>query len=192
MEKINNTQWDIAEAISIKSKDKLVQEVVYDELVRKRTKQLNAIRDGLAYIGLLPWLQEATTIAGINIQIRQRDSPKKFLEKCFMKILAESEMDDLQRISMRWLIEYVTEASSERTEDLLVFITAKRTIPPWNLEKPIILKFLADDETKMLPEATTCFYILSIPVVHTSKMLFFKYMDMALRFESNGFAAEGD
>ena len=55
----------------IKSKDKLVQEVIYDDLVRKRTKQLHAIREGLAYIGLLPWLQEATTIAGIIIQIHQ-------------------------------------------------------------------------------------------------------------------------
>ena len=95
MEKINNTQWDIAEAISIKSKDKLVQEVIYDELVLKRTEQLNTIRDGLAYIGLLPWLQKATTIAGIIIQIHQRDSPKKFLEKCLTKILAESEMNDV-------------------------------------------------------------------------------------------------
>ena len=101
-------------------------------------------------------------------------------------------MNDLQCISMRWLVEYVTEASSERIEDLLVFITAKRTISPWDLEKPTIVKLLADDETKMLPDATTCFYILSIPVVHTSKMPFFKYMDMALRFESNGFASEGD
>lgn len=69
MEKVSNTQCDIAEAIAIKSKDKLVQEVIYDELVRKRSEQLNAFRDGLAYIGLLPWLQEATTIAGIIIQI---------------------------------------------------------------------------------------------------------------------------
>ena len=90
-----------------------------------------------------------------------------------MEILAESEMDDLHRISMRWLIEYVTEASSERTEDLLVFITAKRTICPWGLKKPIIVKFLVDDETKMLPGVTTCFYILLIPLVHTSKMSFF-------------------
>ena len=97
-----------------------------------------------------------------------------------MKILTESEIDDLQRISMRWLVEYVKEASPERTEDLLVFITAKRTIPPWGLEKLIIVKFLADDETKTLPEGTTCFYILTIPVVHTSKMSLFKYMDMAL------------
>ena len=40
-EKINNTQWDIAEDISIKSRDKLVQEVIYDELVRKRTEWMD-------------------------------------------------------------------------------------------------------------------------------------------------------
>ena len=41
MEKINNTQWDIAEDISIKNRDKLVQEVIYDELVRKRTEWMD-------------------------------------------------------------------------------------------------------------------------------------------------------
>ena len=87
-------------------------------------------------------------------------SAKNFFEKYFVKILAESEMKSLQRISMRWLIEYVAEVSSERKEDLLVFITAKCTIPPRDLEKPLIMKFLAEDKTDMLPEATTCFYIL--------------------------------
>ena len=64
---------------------------------------------------------------------------------------------------MRWLVEYVTEASSEHIGDLLVFITAKRTIPPWGLEKPIIVKFLADNKIKMLPEATTCFFYIADP-----------------------------
>ena len=32
-----------------------------------------------------------------------------------MKILAESEIDDLQRMSMRWLVKYVKEASPERS-----------------------------------------------------------------------------
>ena len=58
---------------------------------------------------------------------------------------------------MQWLVEYIAEASSERIEHLLVFITAKRNIPPWGSEEPLIMKFLANDETKVLPEATTCF-----------------------------------
>lgn len=59
-------------------------------------------------------------------------------------------MKSLQCRSMRWLIEYVAEASSERKEDLLVFIAAKCTIPPRDLEKPLIMKFPAEDKTKML------------------------------------------
>ena len=101
-------------------------------------------------------------------------------------------MKSLQRISMRWLIEYVAEALSERKEELLVFITVKCTIPPRDLEKPLIMKFLAEDKTKMLPEATTCFYILQTTVVHTLDMSFSKYMEMAVQLESNGFFAEGD
>ena len=55
METINSTQWNIVEAVSIKNKDTLVQEVIYDELVRKRTEELNVIRDGLTLVGLLSW-----------------------------------------------------------------------------------------------------------------------------------------
>ena len=61
---------------------------------------------------------------------------------------------------MRWLIEYVAEASSERKEDLLVFIAAKCTIPPRDLEKPLIMKFPSDLQNQDAAEATTCFYIL--------------------------------
>ena len=110
-----------------------------------------------------------------------------------MKILAESEMDNLQHISMRWLVNMLQRhhQNAQSTCWFSLITAAKRAIPPWGLEKSIIVKFLADDETKMLPEATTCFYILSIPVFHTSEMSFFKYIDMAIRFESNGFDAAG-
>ena len=55
METINSTQWNVVEAVSIKNKDTLVQEIIYDELVRKRTEELNVIRDGLTLLGLLSW-----------------------------------------------------------------------------------------------------------------------------------------
>ena len=55
MKTINSTQWNVVEAVSIENKDTLVQEVIYDELVRKRTEELNVIRDGLTLVGLLSW-----------------------------------------------------------------------------------------------------------------------------------------
>lgn len=55
METINSMQWNVVEAVSIENKDTLVQEVSYDELVRKRTEELNVIRDGLTLVGLLSW-----------------------------------------------------------------------------------------------------------------------------------------
>ena len=82
MKKVNSTLWNIVEVLSIKNKGKLVQEIIYDELVRKITEQLNAIRDVLALIGLLPRLQETIETAGNIVEIHQRDSPKIFFEKC--------------------------------------------------------------------------------------------------------------
>ena len=70
------------------------------------------------------------------------------------------------------------------------FSTASPKLPLWRLEKDIVVKFLPDNEQKLMPEATTCFNILCIPVVHESKTTFYKYMDITLDCESSGFSAE--
>ena len=43
-----------------------------------------------------------------------------------------------------------------------------------------------------MPESNDCFNIFSIPVVHTSKEKFNRYIDIALECESDGFAADED
>lgn len=53
-------------------------------------------------------------------------------------------------------------------------------IPPMGLDQPLQVKYLQDDDNKVLPEAQSCFHILYIPVVHTTKDSFFKIMHQAI------------
>jgi hypothetical protein len=50
------------------------------------------------------------------------------------------------------------------------------------------LEYLPDDDTKVLPEAQTCFGILQLQVVHTKKEDFFDMVNKAIDFGSKGFA----
>ena len=56
------------------------------------------------------------------------------------------------------------------------------------MENGIILKYLEDDDEKMLPESMACFNILYLPTVHLNQISFNKYFNQALEFEASGFS----
>ena len=57
------------------------------------------------------------------------------------------------------------------------------------MEKSIILKYLEDDDEKMLPESMACFSIFYLLTVHSIQISFNKYFNQALEFEASGFSA---
>ena len=80
------------------------------------------------------------------------------------------------------------EADSTKLSNILQFVTGFTRIPPWKMEKGIILKYLEDDDEKMLPESMACFNILYLPTVHSNQISFNKYFNQALEFEASGFS----
>ena len=56
------------------------------------------------------------------------------------------------------------------------------------MEKGIILKYLEDDDEKMLPESMVCFNILYLPTVDSNQISINKYINQALEFEAPGFS----
>ena len=57
------------------------------------------------------------------------------------------------------------------------------------MEKGITLKYLEDDDEKMLPESMACFSILHLPTVHSIQISSNKYFNQALEFEASSFSA---
>ena len=54
---VNAKQWPIYTKITVNNIEALKAMIIWDELICKREKQLNAIRDGLAYVEFLPLLR---------------------------------------------------------------------------------------------------------------------------------------
>ena len=80
-------------------------------------------------------------------------------------------------------------STTETLERILKFTTGFSSIPPWGLRNKISIKFLADDNDKLYPEAMACFLILYLPTVHSSKQEFIQPFEKALETEGIGFSS---
>ena len=79
MERINSSQWDITELLITERKEKLIKELVFNELVWKRLEQVKAIRDGLEDLCLLEWLKTFPGSTEKIIVTQERESPKNVM-----------------------------------------------------------------------------------------------------------------
>ena len=188
---ISSSQWPIGCLISIENKHLLIQELVFDELVRKRQNQLQAMKEGLAYIDFLQYMERFPDLMR-PLFIHQ----EKVLVPVFFK-------DNMKRPTLNsppqekaysWFLAYIDEGEAKdedfpqgRLIALLEFCTAFTSVPPFGLPYQFVIDFLDDDDAKVLPEASACFGHLQIPTVHCSKEAFFKNMDTGLKYGRKGF-----
>ena len=68
---INSSQCDPTGIINMESKDRVITEIVYDELVLKRKGQISAIREGLALVGFLKHIKSFPNCVGQFLQEEQ-------------------------------------------------------------------------------------------------------------------------
>ena len=147
---INSSQWDPTEVINMESKDRVITEIVYDELVLKRKEQISAIREGLAHVGFLKHIKEFPELcrpvfAGGTTPISCAS---------FLGFLDPVQTQDrIQEKVNSWFLEFIENPTQETLSKLLCFSTAFQSIPPWGLSKKIAVKFLEDDDQKVFPEA---------------------------------------
>lgn len=77
-------------------------------------------------------------------------------------------------------------SDQETLADLVQFWTSSPALPSTALQK-LIVAYLPDCTTKLLPEANTCPMILSIPVAHSSFESFRNSLEKAISFAKVGF-----
>jgi len=170
----------------LNNKEQVARELIFEEVVRKRDIQLDSIVEGLKVCKFYQIIQTYPDMTREIFVIGKQKSPLK----CFLdSVSTVKATEETTKEVISWFREYLLQASPESLEKLLQFCTAKKFVPSWGLNKPIVIKFLKDDEMKQLPEANVCFNILSLPTVLTSKSTFFKHINIALDMESSGFSA---
>ena len=163
IEIINCSKWDPAKVITLENKGVLIGELLYDELVRKRQSQIQSIREGMQAVGLLPYICNNPDICK-QIFVAQTIMN---LES-FNAIIVNDDVTGDEYINKQtygFFQSLLAAATPDTLTAILRFSTGFVSIPPWGLRKPIVLRYLNDDEKKIYPEAMACFNILQLPTV---------------------------
>jgi len=145
--------------------------VVWEELVVKREKQLNALKQGLEYVGLLQ-----------SIQAHPMLLMEYFVPNNGMLELIK--WDDSDHVAYGYLKRFITESDTPQLEALLKFATSHSMVTSLT---EIEIKIELLDPEKVLLEAQACFSKLFLPVAHESYDKFKKFVKVSLDYGSEGY-----
>lgn len=175
----------------MKSKDFLLQHLIAHELLVSRKNEISEFCIGLESLGLLKLVQANKEICEIL-----------FTSKEICLLTPATLMDMITNVESKsfaeqqayeWFECYVNQDENDdfpgdsRLRALMQFWTGWTVVPFSGLTKRLKVAFLADDDTKSLPMASSCTLVLRIPTVHSSKKRFFEAMNIALKFGRVGF-----
>ena len=167
----------------------LVQNLLESEIILSRKFEIDSFAKGLKMFEFLDVIKNNKEVCFklLCYSIEQTLTPNGFQN--LFDASVERPSDFAQQRSYDWFIEYVSNAGEEKLKCLLQFITGFKSIPPRGLPHNIVLRYLPDDDEKAsLPSATACLAILQLPTIHSTVNKFNQSLDIALQFESQGFA----
>ena len=183
---LNCSRWDPSTLVTVKSKNVLVSELVFDDIVRKRMTQVKSIQEGLQISGFLSYMKKFPNICRpIFVYAEATVTTDRLMH--LIKSNSETDFEKIQ--SRKFFDTFLYNANGDIIKKVLRFVTGYSVIPPWGIPKEIIIKFLIDDDSKLYPEAMVCFGILHLPTVHSNQREFDKHFLTALEIEGVGFSA---
>ena len=186
---INASHWPITKKITNQNAAHLVQNLLESEIILSRKFEIDSFAKGLKMFEFLDVIKNNKEVCFKLLcnSIEQTLTPTGFQN--LFDASVERPSDFAQQRSYDWFIEYVSNAGEEKLKCLLQFITGFKSIPPRGLPHNIVLRYLPDDDEKAsLPSATACLAILQLPTIHSTENKFNQSLDIALQFESQGFA----
>ena len=99
----------------------------------------------------------------------------------------ETDFEKIQ--SRKFFDNFLVNASTETIQKRFRFVTGFEYLPPWGIPQSISVRYLPDENERSFPEASCCFSILNLPIVHSSQTAFDEYFEKALDVEGVGFSA---
>ena len=128
MQVVNSSQWDPTECITLKVRDKLITELIYDEIVRKRREQIKSVKESLQVVNFLKFVENWPELCKpCFVDGWQEISPEKLID-LFEPITADGKAHEQ---TQKWFIQYLKLASEEALSCLLRFVSAFSAIPAW-------------------------------------------------------------
>lgn len=156
--------------VTIQNKGYLIQELISNELIRRRKDQL--IPQRTAILVDLNLLEKHNKVAKHVLCFKNVD----LSVEQFISFIHSTPRCHAERQAYQWLVKYITASEGVKDEwfsegKLLKFSTGLWHVPP--LEKPIAIQvqFLDDDDNETQPKATSCSSILKVHILSTHRKL---------------------
>lgn len=187
---INASHWSLTRKVTDADLPFLIQSLIENEILLSRRYELDQFSEGLAVLGLRDVMKQNQELC---MQLFCYDSDTILTPDSFVDLIDNKDnvpTDYAQKQAYDWFMKYVQCASPEQLQCLLQFATGFKTVPPYGMEQKIVLKYRPDhDENASFPTSMACLSILSLPTVHSTEKKFKESMDIALKFESQGFGS---
>ena len=175
---LNSSGWPVTRCVSLTSKAELLQQLIFSEVVLKRQQAIHHLCTGLGHLNIMKLMRENEDLMK---PVFLFDTDQQLTPDVLCNSIATPKPSDenLKRV-YEWFLEYIRAAEERKAslEDILSFTTGLKRIPPMGLKECIKIEFL---HRSPLPEAETCFSIIKLPTVHTSKAVFFSKLDLGIQ-----------
>ena len=150
-------------------------------MIEKRQHAIKALCRGLDRLNLCKRLQEYPDLMKPAF-LFEKQLP--LTAETFIHLIATPKpLDEMKGRVYDWFIEHISGDSRETSlEQILLFCTGLRRVPPMGLRNRITIDFLS---TSPLPMAEACFGIIRLPTVHTDKAMFFAKLDQGILYSLN-------
>ena len=135
--------------------------LVWEELIARREKQIKSVREGLDFVGFLPFLQMHPAMISPYFEMKILEVSGSLM----MSIISwEGVLDYKEEID--WLKEYLKESDSNHLVMLLKFATGLGSVNAINMPT-IQLGYTTED--KILPESVACANTFLVPLGNSTK-----------------------
>ncbi len=188
---INASRWPNEQLIDINTRDFLLQQLVYHELLTSRKNEIDELKEGLKSLGLLDLIAKNPKICKVLFCADKSQQINADVLNNMMLSISPSNFAEEQ--SQKWFLDYLSLKpdpdfpDDNRCRSLLQFWTGWSVVPFGGLTKRLKVIFLVDDDKFCLPTSSACIKTLRLPTVHSSQGKFFQSMDVALKYRKVGF-----
>lgn len=175
---LNSSGWPVTRCVTLTSKAELLQQLIFSEVVLKRQQYIRSLCRGLDHLNIMKLMRGNKDLMK-SVLVYNTDQLLTPDILCNNIATPKPSEEHLKPI-YEWFLEYIRSPQDRKAslEDILSFTTGLKRIPPMGLKECIKIEFI---RRSPLPKAEACFSIIKLPIVHTSKAVFFSKLDLGIQ-----------
>ena len=181
---LNSSGWPMTKCIKLSTKSEFLQCLIFNEVVQKRQLAVQSFCKGLDHLNVHKLLKQHKDVLRPAFLY---DHQATLTSDTFIDLISTPRPShEISAKIYDWFVEYIRESHTREAslQQILLFCTGLKKIPPMGLKERITIKFLTISQ---LPMAHACFSVIELPTVHTNKSQFFHKMDQGILYSLNHF-----